>query len=314
MCIRDRYQRRVRGYRRQGMSFHVPGTAGGGSMLQSGDLVSHRVLTRLIAVADGPGICVLPKVQAVDLHARAMERDYNHIESVECRVKQQSGHRHCVPEVNPRHFKDQVKPFPSPWSNSPDKWSEPVARRSPETRSFSCSLYESQPEFKYDTGKIGPATLSSSKSSWLPQSQEVRAPWRDHYEGTVPRVSAQERADSWRYGKLRGNTDLKTIQDPMGQLLAMMNRDMPPSMQEQHEEEIPEPAAEEVVTLDDVERPEDRMRRLNAELAELQTQMLQTKDRAERKRLKKRCRELDREIGAEPVSYTHLTLPTKRIV
>ena len=53
------------------------------------------------------------------------------------------------------------------------------------------------------------------------------------------------------------------------------------------------------VTLSQIEKPEARLRRLNQELTEAQEAMLSSPDRTERKRLRRKCRELDLRLGAE---------------
>jgi len=57
------------------------------------------------------------------------------------------------------------------------------------------------------------------------------------------------------------------------------------------------------VTLDDIEKPEDRLRRLNRELVDAQEAMLASPDKQERKRLRRKCRELDKELGGEHEGY-----------
>ena len=63
------------------------------------------------------------------------------------------------------------------------------------------------------------------------------------------------------------------------------------------------PTAVSAVTLEDIEKPEDRLKRLNEELMQTQQQMLEAKDKKQRKALRQRCRDLDAMIGGEHASY-----------
>eukprot|EP00658_Telonema_sp_P-2_P074745 TRINITY_DN6402_c0_g1_i1.p1 TRINITY_DN6402_c0_g1~~TRINITY_DN6402_c0_g1_i1.p1 ORF type:complete len:258 (-),score=52.27 TRINITY_DN6402_c0_g1_i1:9-782(-) len=65
------------------------------------------------------------------------------------------------------------------------------------------------------------------------------------------------------------------------------------------------------VTRDDVERPEERMKRLNHELAKAQLAMLDAPTRAEKKQLRTRCRALDAEIGNEHNDYKDILCSSK---
>ena len=57
---------------------------------------------------------------------------------------------------------------------------------------------------------------------------------------------------------------------------------------------------DQAVTLSQIQKPEARLRRLNQELTKAQEAMLSSSDRIERKRLRRKCRELDLRLGNPP--------------
>ena len=74
-------------------------------------------------------------------------------------------------------------------------------------------------------------------------------------------------------------------------------------LRREHEGWTEGPAIAATVTLEDIEKPEQRLRRLNVELADAQRAMLAAPDKQERKALRRLCRELDKEIGGEHEGY-----------